>query len=99
MMDDDDRPDIRSFLTGSDDEVEGYVRTLMTCCTEYGMLMMMLVEKYKDELPDQMRHEVEIYAQQYYGLLSEFVDVQAVHRAVMGHGLEEEGTDDTSYAG
>jgi hypothetical protein len=93
-----DGPDIRSFLRGSEEEVEGYVRTLLTSCTEYGMLMMMLVEKYRDELPDEMRYEVEMYARQYYGLLSEFVDVQAVHRAVMGHGREEE-TDDTPYAG
>lgn len=92
-------PDIRSFLRGSDEEIEGYVRVLLTACTEYGMLMMMLVDKYRDELPDEMRYEVENFARQYYGLLSEFVDVQAVHRAVMGHEQEEEGTDDTAYAG
>lgn len=89
-------PDIRDFLRGTDEEVEGYVRVLLNSCTEYGMLMMMLIEKYRDELPDEMRYEVENFARQYYGLLSEFVDVQAVHRAVMGHRQEEEETDGTA---
>lgn len=86
--------DVRDFIIGDDSEKDQYVTTVMNAAMTLTSEMVRLAFKYMDDMPEEMREDMERTLQSFHGFVGEFVDFAKLEQAVeeLGIGDDEDGT-------
>lgn len=86
--------DVRDFIIGDDSEKDQYVSTVMNAAMILTSEMVRLAFKYMDDMPEEMREDMERTLRSFHGFVGEFVDFAKLEKAVeeLGLGDDEDGT-------
>jgi len=84
--------DVRDFIEGDDQQKEEFARIVLNASIDLTSRMVILAFRYADEMPDEMRDELEATLRSFHSFVSEFVDFEKLEAAVMEMGDENDTT-------
>jgi hypothetical protein len=86
--------DVRDFIIGNDDEKDQFVSVVMNASMRLTSEMVRMAFKYMDDMPEEMREDMEGILRSFHGFVGEFVDFAKLEQAIeeLGLGDEEDGT-------
>lgn len=84
--------DVRDFIIGDDSEKDEYARTVMNAAMALTSEMVRLAFKYMDDMPEEMREDMERTLRSFHGFVGEFVDFAKLEQAVDQIMGDEDGT-------
>lgn len=84
--------DVRDFIIGDDDAKDEFINVVMNAAMQLTTEMVRLSFKYIDEMPEEMREEMERTLSSFHGFVGEFVDFAKLEQAVDQIMGDEDGT-------
>lgn len=86
--------DVRDFIIGDDDEKDQFVSAVMNASMRLTSEMVRMAFKYMDDMPEEMREDMERTLRSFHGFVGEFVDFAKLEQAIeeLETGDEEDGT-------
>lgn len=86
--------DVRDFIIGDDDEKDQFVSAVMNASMRLTSEMVRMAFKYMDDMPEEMREDMERTLRSFHGFVGEFVDFAKLEQAIeeLELGDEEDGT-------
>ncbi|MEK9908977.1 MAG: hypothetical protein VW498_01295 [Candidatus Thalassarchaeaceae archaeon] len=86
--------DVRDFIIGDDDEKDQFVSAVMNASMRLTSEMVRMAFKYMDDMPEEMREDMEAVLRSFHGFVGEFVDFAKLEQAIeeLELGDEEDGT-------
>jgi hypothetical protein len=86
--------DVRDFIIGDDDEKDQFVSAVMNASMRLTSEMVRMAFKYMDDMPEEMREDMERTLRSFHGFVGEFVDFAKLEQAIeeLEIGDEEDGT-------
>ena len=86
--------DVRDFIIGDDDEKDQFVSAVMNASMRLTSEMVRMAFKYMDDMPEEMREDMEGILRSFHGFVGEFVDFAKLEQAIeeLELGDEEDGT-------
>jgi hypothetical protein len=86
--------DVRDFIIGNDDEKDQFVSVVMNASMRLTSEMVRMAFKYMDDMPEEMREDMEGILRSFHGFVGEFVDFAKLEQAIeeLELGDEEDGT-------
>ena len=86
--------DVRDFIIGNDDEKDQFVSVVMNASMRLTSEMVRVAFKYMDDMPEEMREDMEGILRSFHGFVGEFVDFAKLEQAIeeLELGDEEDGT-------
>ena len=86
--------DVRDFIIGDDDEKDQFVSVVMNASMRLTSEMVRMAFKYMDDMPEEMREDMEGILRSFHGFVGEFVDFAKLEQAIeeLETGDEEDGT-------
>lgn len=70
--------DIRDFISGTPEQKDDFSALVMSQSIMFATDLILLIDRWIDDLPDEMKAELAHIINHFYGMVSEFVDVQAL---------------------
>lgn len=70
--------DIRDFISGTAVQKEEFASRVMSASIMFATDLILVIDHWIDDLPDGMRADLAEKVNNFYGLVSEFVDVDAL---------------------
>jgi hypothetical protein len=87
--------DVRDFIIGDDSgDKDQYLNVVMNASMRLTSEMVRMAFKYMDDMPEEMREEMEAILRSFHGFVGEFVDFAKLEQAIeeLELGDEEDGT-------
>jgi len=83
--------DVRDFIDGDDKQKDEFAKIVLNASIGLTSKMVVLAFRYAEEMPDEMRDELELILRSFHSFVSEFVDFEKLEAAIMEMG-DENGT-------
>lgn len=85
--------DIRDFIEGTPEEKDRYASRVLTASVMFATDLVLVIDKWADELPDGMKEDIGRLTSNFYGFATEYVDMRSLLQAAQS---EEEMNDPTA---
>ena len=70
--------DIRDFIDGTQVQKDDYASRVQSASILFASDLVLLIDRWADEIPDGMKRDVAELINNFYGYVTEFVDVSAL---------------------
>lgn len=85
--------DIRNFIDGTPEERDRHASRVLSGCVMFATDLVLVIDKWADELPDGMAEDIGRLTGNFYGFVTEYVDMRSLLQAAQS---EEEMNDPTA---
>lgn len=82
--------DLRNFIHGDDRQKDEYVGAILAHSIAYTTTLIQIIDRWVDELPQEMIDELASSIDNFIGMVGEFVDVDSMYKAIDETTGEEE---------
>lgn len=74
--------DIRDFIEGTPEEKDRYATRILSACIMFSTDLVLVIDKWADELPEGMREDIMRLTSNFYGYATEYIDMHALMASV-----------------